>query len=83
MNRIELKEKLDNLGVRETSYSLYDDLMPGRIVLYHSYHEWQVFYFDERGGRNDEKIFTSEEEACKYIYKLLKEAKEIEDKYLK
>lgn len=52
------------------------------MVIYHSYHEWQVFYFDERGNRNQERFFQSEKEACEYLFKELKDAKEIEDKYL-
>jgi len=83
MNRKKLKQKLDELGVRDTSYSLVGDLLPGRMVLYNSYHEWQVFLFDERGNRDQEKNFTSESEACEYLLKRLKSAKDIEDKYLK
>ena len=79
MDKIELKKKLDLLGVHSCSYSLEGELVPDNIILYNSYHNWKVFYFDERGGRNDEKVFTSEKEACEYIYSLFKESKEIED----
>lgn len=67
MNRTELKEKLEKLGIKARDYSLYGDLNPDCVVLYHSYYEWQVFYFNERGGRDSMKIFTSEDDACNYI----------------
>jgi len=80
MNKSDLILELDKLGVSETEYSLNGDLISDKIILYHSYDEWQVFYFDERGRRNDEKIFHSECKACWYIYKLFREAKEIQAK---
>jgi len=70
MNRIELKDKLDLLGGDESQYSLSGDLEPDRIILFHSYNEWQVFYLDERGGRNGMKLFKSENDACIYLYQL-------------
>ena len=83
MDRKELKQKLDELGVNENYYSLQGELLPDRTVLYHSYHEWQVFYFDERGNKDRLEVFSTENEACQYIYEQLKKEKEIEDKYLK
>lgn len=81
MNKIELKKKLDLLRVNSHRYSLDGELLADKIILYNSYHKWEVFYLDERGGRNNEKIFYSENEACEYIYKLFKESKAIQDKY--
>lgn len=83
MNKNKLKQELDKLGIDENYYSLEGELIPDRTVLYQSYHEWQVFYFDERGNKDQIKVFNSEEDACKYIYEQLKEEKEIENKYLK
>ncbi|RJE74981.1 hypothetical protein [Reichenbachiella sp. MSK19-1] len=83
MNKKELQTKLDLLGVASQAYSLEGELVPDNIILYNSYHKWEVFYLDERGGRNDEKEFDSESEACEHIYKLFKESQAIEDKYLK
>lgn len=73
MDRNELKKKLDELKVRSTQYSLDGELLPDRIVLYQSYDDWNVFYFDERGNRDSEKTFNSESDACFYIYKEFKE----------
>jgi hypothetical protein len=81
MNREELKHKLDELNVYPGFYSLEGELLPDRIVLYHNYVKWEVFYFDERGNRDMEKVFFSESDACNYIYEYFKKQKEIEKKY--
>ncbi|MCS6973596.1 MAG: hypothetical protein N2044_05610 [Cyclobacteriaceae bacterium] len=81
MNREELKQKLDELKVYPGFYSLEGELLPDRIVLYQNYAKWEVFYFDERGNRDNEKVFFSESEACNYIYEHFKKQKEIEKKY--
>lgn len=83
MDRNELKKKLDLLKVNPQEYSLESELVPDNIILYHSYDKWEVFYLDERGGRNHQKVFYSEDEACRHIYKLFKKSKEIEGKCLK
>jgi hypothetical protein len=81
MNRTKLIEKLDLLGVREREYSLYGNLNPDAIILYPNYNKWEVFYLDERGGRNDQKEFMSESEACEHVYKIFKASKQIENKF--
>lgn len=77
MNRDKLKKELDKLGVDPNEYSLYGSIESDKIVLYQNYFKWEVFYFDERGGRNEEKVFYSEEDACLYIYELFKANKNI------
>ncbi len=74
MNKVKLKEKLDNLAVNEKFYSLNGNLLPDRVILYNSYDQWLVFYFDERGNKNEERIFNSENEACQYIYNYFKKS---------
>jgi len=81
MNREELRRKLDELNVYPGFYSLEGELLPDRIVLYQNYAKWEVFYFDERGNRDNEKVFFSESEACNYIYEHFTTQKEIEKKY--
>jgi len=81
MDKRELKQQLDNLDVYSGYYSLEGELLPDRIVLYHNYSKWEVFYFDERGNRDNEKKFSSEGDACDYIYKHFKDQKEIERKF--
>jgi len=81
MNIAELEYKLNKLNVYTGFYSLTGELLPDRIVLYHNYDKWEVFYFDERGNRDNEKVFFSESEACNYIYDHFKRQKEIKGKY--
>lgn len=83
MNKKELKTKLDLLGIASQAYSLEGKITPDNIILYNSHEKWEVFYLDEKGVRHDEKVFDSEIKACNYIFRLFKESKEIEDKYLK
>lgn len=68
MNKNELKNNLQKLNINPGFYSLEGELLPDRIVLFNSYSKWHVFYFDERGNRNNEKFFDSESEACNFIY---------------
>jgi len=72
MNRIELKNRLDELKIQSCYYSLKGEILPDRIVLYQNYAKWEVFYFDERGNRDNEKVFCSEDDACNYIYEYFK-----------
>lgn len=81
MNKNKLKYKLDNLNIYRGYYSLEGELLPDRIVLFQNFDIWEVFYFDERGNRNNEKVFTSESEACEYIYNHFKLQKDLENKY--
>lgn len=58
MNKDILKKELDKLGVNPNEYSLNGNIESDKIVLYQNYSKWEVFYFDERGGRNCEKVFV-------------------------
>jgi len=78
MDKKELKLQLEKLKVYPGYYSLDGDIMPDRIVLYQNYHRWEVFYFDERGNRENERVFMSESDACNYILEHFKKQKEIE-----
>ena len=78
MDRFELVKKLELLEVNPQEYSLNGELLYDNIILYQSYHKWEVFYLDERGGRNDLRVFESEDEACKHIFHLFKASKAIE-----
>jgi hypothetical protein len=81
MNCKELDLELQQLGVASQRYNLQGDLISDTIILYNSYDTWEVFYFDERGGKNDVKKFKSECEACWYIFKLFRDAIIIEKKF--
>jgi hypothetical protein len=82
VNTSELKIELSELNVNPNEYSLDGSLVPDSIILFHSYNEWQVFYLDERGDRNDQRVFSSEDEACQYILKLFIDSKEIQRRFL-
>lgn len=81
MNRENLKEELNKIGVPWECYSLYGDLIFDCIVLYKNYEIWEVFYYDERGIRVDEKRFNSETAACEYILKLFKDTLQLQSKF--
>ncbi len=77
----ELKLKLDLLKINPNQYALNGDLKSDAIILYQNYNKWEVYYFDERGGKHDEQEFNSEIDACNYIYKRFQNAKVIEDEF--
>lgn len=73
MKSNELKEKLQQLGIPAYLYNL-DSVgrTDERLCLEYSNNEWHVYY-SERGVKTTDKIFTSEDEACEYIYVQLAE----------
>jgi len=86
----ELSIKLQELGVPEDRYYLHglygstsdDDKLSVTMRKGTYFLEYEV-YFKERGEKHSTRIFTNEDEACQYLYKRLKENKEIEDRYSK
>ena len=70
MNKVELKLNYYLLSVDPKQYSLNGDLNADAIILFQNYNKWEVFYPDERGGRNEAKTFESENDACQYVHKL-------------
>lgn len=81
MKVLELDQKLRDLKIDPLSYSLNGDLKSDAIILFHNYAKWEVFYLDERGGRNEERTFISEEEACLYVYRLFLKGKDVGEKF--
>jgi hypothetical protein len=69
MTKQELKIRLDELCINPDNYSLEGDFKSDAIILQDLTIIWEVFYLDAKGGRNQEKKFNSETEACIYIYK--------------
>lgn len=73
MNIDELKIALDREGVKPHYYSLnglsggpYD----GTSILEKEGNKWLYYYF-ERGSKYNLQYFNSEDEACKYMFKIL------------
>ncbi len=86
----ELHNELKRLQIHEDRYYLHglfgstndDDKLSLVIKKGKDAIEYEVYYC-ERGENHSIRNFTSEDEACKYILKKLKEEKKIEDKYSK
>jgi len=86
----ELHIQLKELGILENAYYLHglygstcDDNKLSLVIRKGPYSVEYEVYFKERGEKQPSRIFTNEDEACQYLYKRLKENKEIEDKYSK
>lgn len=84
----ELYIKLKELGVPEDRYYLHglygstnDDDKLSLTIRRDTYSVEYEVYFKERGEKHSTRIFANENEACQYLYKRLKDNKEIEDKY--
>lgn len=71
MNISDLIEKLDKLGVPKRYYSINGNLSSDTYILNEVYGKWEYFYFDERGNRNNVKIFDNENDACQHLLKVL------------
>lgn len=72
MTRVELSEKLKNAEVKPQYYSLYGKLVNDAFIMEKIGETWNVYYF-ERGSKDMEQNFKSENEACEYIYNILKD----------
>lgn len=82
----ELYIKLKELSISEDRYYLHglygstnDDDRLSLIITKGVYSIEYEVYFRERGDKHSIRISTNEDEACQYLYKHLKEDKEIED----
>lgn len=79
MNIVDLREKLIELQVNPSYYSLYQGLKSDAIILDSYHNKCEVFYIDERGGKHDELIFDNENDACLYIYNRFKNLKSMKE----
>jgi hypothetical protein len=69
MDLTTLKRKLFINNINEKWYSLNETLKPDADILFKKDGKWEFFYLDERGGKNDLKTFSNEEEAYDYLWK--------------
>lgn len=81
MTKGELEKALIAQSIHLERYSLNGESKLDAIILYDLKVKWEVFYLDERGGRNQEKVFSSENDACQYILRLLLNALEVQQKF--
>lgn len=72
MNRTELREMLTADGIRPDAYSLDGGLYEDRLCIEENYGTWEVYYV-ERGKRWNQRRFDTEDDACRYLLKLLRE----------
>lgn len=70
MNRTELQILLEQHKVSSLAYSLGGGLPNESYVLDQGVDKWTVYY-SERGQKNNERTFYTEDEACRYLLKLL------------
>ncbi|WP_349407778.1 hypothetical protein [Pseudalkalibacillus sp. SCS-8] len=70
MNIQKLKEVLEKKNIPSHYYSLDGGLPNDAWCLRKSAVRWEVYY-SERGKKYSVKEFTSEEEACNYLYNKL------------
>ncbi len=67
MKTADLKQKLQEIGISKNEYNLDGELQDNSIILWKNHHQWQVIMY-ERGNQNEIGSFSSEDEACEYIY---------------
>ena len=86
----ELYIELKKLEIPEDRYYLHglygstndDNKLALTIKKVKNITQYEVYY-KERGEKHTVREFTIEDDVCQYIYKRLKDNKEIEDKYSK
>jgi len=70
MNKENLQLLLIKNKITPFAYSLSGGLPNEKYVLDQGIDKWSVYY-SERGQRNNEKVFKTEDEACQYMLKQL------------
>ena len=73
MNKEELKKALGHEKIDPRYYSLeglLDRNFDDRFILEKPFTKWFVYYY-ERGEKHDIHVFTTEDEACKYLLETL------------
>lgn len=67
---MELKKVLDEEGVSPNAYSLEGGYPFEQYTINENYGRWTVYYC-ERGIKRGERLFYSEDEACRYLLSTL------------
>jgi hypothetical protein len=71
MNRDELRQILQDEGIRDDAYSLDGGLHDDRLTIDQVGDKW-VVYYSERGKRWDEREFADEDSACRRLLQMLR-----------
>lgn len=72
MDIVELKAVLQNDRIPKDFYSLQGGSPNESYCIAKRGNNWEVYY-SERGTKTDLKIFDTEDEACKHLYKRIKQ----------
>lgn len=90
MNLGELHKRLQELGIAEDRYYLHglygstnDDNKLSVTVKKGAYTTEYEVYYKERGEKYSVRLFTTEDDTCQYVYKRLKDNKEVEGRNAK
>lgn len=71
MQVLELKDKLQTMGVSSSTYSINSAEYPNEAYsIFWNGSEWEVYY-SERGQKRGLKMFVNEADACEYFVKLI------------
>ena len=72
MNKTQLEAELNKLKAPPNYYSINGSLISDTYMLNEIYGKWEYFYFDEKGSRQNYRIFENEDEACDYFLEKVK-----------
>ena len=68
-----LRKRLKDEGIPQRWYLINEGIRSDTNILEKYSGQWQYYYYDEKGNTRDLRHFTSEAEACQYLYDILKE----------
>lgn len=70
MDKNDLRQKLISRNIPKETYSLEGGFPNEAYCINQNRDKWEVYY-SERGQKSGLKIFDTEDEACKYFYRVL------------
>jgi len=73
MNLLELRKKLDGIGIPKEWYLINEGIKSDRHILEEFHGIWKYYYLDEKGNQRNECQFKMEDTACQYLYDKLNE----------
>jgi hypothetical protein len=72
MNKSQLQKNLESKKINSSAYRLDGGMGSGDcyVLSQESGKKWSVFY-SERGQKNNQRFFSSENEACDFLFRIL------------
>jgi hypothetical protein len=75
-NIAELRKSLEKMDVKKTWYSICENYQGDTYVVTFENNCWMFFYFDEKGNKENIRMFDNESDACSFFYEtIVKELK--------